>query len=63
MRASGFYSSNDKPIYLIKKTDNYQLIYKYYFQSLAKQKLEQRIKKNKSSYRTITLYDKPNILA
>jgi hypothetical protein len=61
MRASGFYSSNDKPIYLIKITDSYQIIYKYHFQSLAKQKIEQRIKKNKSSYRTITLYDKPNI--
>ena len=60
MRASGFYSSNDKPICLIKITDSYQIIYKYHFQSLAKQKIEQRIKKNKSSYRTITLYDKPN---
>jgi hypothetical protein len=63
MRASGFYSLNDKTICLIKITDSYQIIYKYNFQSLAKQELEQRIKKNKSSYRTITLYDKPNILA
>jgi hypothetical protein len=63
MRASDFYSSNDKTICLIKITDSYQIIYKYHFQSLAKQKIEQRIKKNKSSYRTITLYDKPNILA
>ena len=55
MRASGFYSSNDKTICLIKITDSYQIIYKYHFQSLAKQKIEQRIKKNKSSYRTITL--------
>ena len=61
MRASGFYSSNDKTICLIKITDSYQIIYKYHFQSLAKQKIEQRIKKNKSSYRTIILYDKPNI--
>jgi hypothetical protein len=60
MRASGFYSSNDKTICLIKITDSYQIIYKYHFQSLAKQKIEERIKKNKSSYRTITLYDKPN---
>jgi hypothetical protein len=61
MRASGFYSSNDKTICLIKITDSYQIIYKYHFQSLAKQKIEHRIKKNKSSYRTIMLYDKPNI--
>jgi hypothetical protein len=60
MRASGFYSLNDKTICLIKITDSYQIIYKYHFQSLAKQKIEERIKKNKSSYRTITLYDKPN---
>jgi len=61
MRASGFYSLNDKTICLIKITDSYQIIYKYNFQSLTKQKIEQRIKKNKSIYRTIMLYDKPNI--
>jgi hypothetical protein len=61
MRASDFYSLNDKTICLIKITDSYQIIYKYNFQSLTKQKIEQRIKKNKSIYRTIMLYDKPNI--
>jgi hypothetical protein len=57
MRASGFYSLNDKTICLIKITDSYQIIYKYNFQSLTKQKIEQRIKKNKSIYRTIILYE------
>ena len=57
MRASGFYSLNDKTICLIKLTDSYQIIYKYNFQSLTKQKIEQRIKKNKSIYRTIILYE------
>jgi hypothetical protein len=56
MRASDFYSSNDKTISLIKITDSYQIIYKYNFQSLTKQKIEKRMKKNNSIYRTIMLY-------
>jgi hypothetical protein len=57
MRASEFYSFNNKPIYLIKINKNYEIIYSYNFESLTKRKIEDRFKlKNKSTYHTQILY-------
>lgn len=56
MRSSGFYSMNDKTICLIKINASYEIIYEYKFQSLTKQKIEERNKENKSNYHTQILY-------
>jgi len=59
MRASEFYSFNNKPIYLIKINNNYEIIYKYNFESLTKRAIEERFKlKNKSTYHTQILYER-----
>jgi hypothetical protein len=59
MRASEFYSFNNKPIYLIKINNNYEIIYKYNFESLTKRTIEERFKlKNKSTYHTQILYER-----
>jgi hypothetical protein len=59
MRASEFYSFNDKPIYLIKNNNNYEIIYSYNFESLTKRTIKERFKlKNKSTYHTQILYER-----
>lgn len=57
MRASEFYSFNNKIISLIKINNNYETIYSYNFESLTKRTIEERFKlKNKSTYHTLILY-------
>jgi hypothetical protein len=59
MRASEFYSFNNKPIYLIKINNNYEIIYSFNFESLTKRTIEERFKlKNKSTYDTQILYER-----
>jgi|APGre2960657444_1045066.scaffolds.fasta_scaffold04204_1 hypothetical protein len=62
MHASEFYSFNNKIISLIKINTNYEIIYKYNFETLTKREIEERFKlKNKSTYHTLILYEKTNI--